>query len=541
VLASALVWLVCGALTLLAGDAINQSQFEILWIAVLFTAWTIGFRAALLGSIVAMLAVDYFLLPPIGSIGPPSGPELVTLAIWIAVATVMSALAANLADQDEKLRIQQAITMAFSRALTRAEVGAEALDNAIPLLGAAAGALAVLTDDRKELVALRTTGFSPTQVATYTRYHVDDSTATGMVARTGVPLYLKDWASYRVQFPTPAWTVAAKLEAAAIVPLLLEGRTIGALALTFREVREFSPAERELFTAVGTQCALALERGRLYEEAELARAEAERANHAKSDFLAMMSHELRTPLNAIGGYLQLMQMELHGPLTPDQARALGRIEAAQQHLVRLISNVLNYAKVESGSLTYEVKPVLLADVLTEVNALTAPQFRERGVAASLSLTASDDTEATWVLADRDKLVQILTNLISNAAKFTPSGGSVSVMTTTLADQRNDVLIQVRDTGPGIPIDMLKSIFDPFVQVSTRSRPHPEGTGLGLAIARDLARAMEGDVTVESTIGAGSTFTVRLRRAEEPAVTRPEWPTLDSTGQHADPEPERSSA
>jgi PAS domain S-box-containing protein len=241
-------------------------------------------------------------------------------------------------------------------------------------------------------------------------------------------------------------------------------------------------------------------------EAEGARAEAEAANQAKSGFLAMMSHELRTPLNAIGGYAELMEMGIRGPVTPAQSDDLRRIQTSQRHLLGLINEVLNYAKLETGTVHFDIIDVRAREALVAAESLVAPQARAKG----LALTLGDCLPTLAIRADAEKLRQILVNLLSNAVKFTDPGGRVGMSCEAQGDR---VLLRVQDSGIGIAADKLETIFDPFVQVrSDLTRPH-EGTGLGLAISRDLARGMNGDLTVESTPGAGSTFTVMLPRAD----------------------------
>jgi PAS domain S-box-containing protein len=244
---------------------------------------------------------------------------------------------------------------------------------------------------------------------------------------------------------------------------------------------------------------------RLLAVSEQARAEAEAANRAKGEFLAVMSHELRTPLNAISGYASLLEMEIHGPLTDAQRKALARIQVSQRHLLGLINEVLNYAKLETGSVPYEMADVRVRDILSAARALLLPQAR----AQSLELVLADCPRRISARADAEKLRQILFNLLSNAVKFTGPGGRIDVSCTA---DRERVRIVVADTGIGIPAHKMASIFDPFVQVRADLTRPTEGTGLGLAISRDLARGMGGDLTAESTPGAGSTFTLTLKAA-----------------------------
>jgi chemotaxis family two-component system sensor kinase Cph1 len=245
------------------------------------------------------------------------------------------------------------------------------------------------------------------------------------------------------------------------------------------------------------------ERETLLDRERQARSEAERANRAKADFLAMMSHELRTPLNAIGGYAQMIEMGVRGPVTPTQAIDLQRIQSNQRHLLGLINNILNFAKLEAGQVKFDVTSVDVREVITDVETLVIPQLRERKLAFSV---ARADAPLT-VQADAEKLRQILVNLVSNAIKFTNVGGSIGLAAHRVGDH---AVVDVTDTGRGIPGDRLTSIFDPFVQVDRYTNERgDQGIGLGFAISRDLARFMRGDLTVKSEVGRGSTFTLSL--------------------------------
>jgi PAS domain S-box-containing protein len=247
-----------------------------------------------------------------------------------------------------------------------------------------------------------------------------------------------------------------------------------------------------------------LERSR---ELERQRGIAEEANRAKSAFLAAMSHELRTPLNAIGGYVQLLEMGIHGPVTAAQMEALQKVARSQRHLLRLINEVLNLARIEAGGVHYEMRRVVLREVVDAVLPMVEPQMSERGLSCRIDVPAD-----LAVHADRDKAEQVLLNLLGNAVKFTPRGGRVRIDAVRDEQPPPRVRLNVEDTGIGIPADRLEQAFEPFVQVSADPTRRAEGTGLGLAISRDLARGMGGELTARSGVGRGSTFTLELPAA-----------------------------
>ena len=231
-------------------------------------------------------------------------------------------------------------------------------------------------------------------------------------------------------------------------------------------------------------------------------AETEAANRTKTEFLTSVSHELRTPLNAIGGYAELLSLGLPGALNETQQQYVERIRSAQQLLLSLVNDLLNYTRVEVGQIEYDIGPVQIARMLHEIAAMIEPQAEAASI--SLCVDKCDDELLAW--ADAARVQQVLLNLLSNAVKFTPPGGHVSM---TCTGTEEDVRISVVDTGPGIPEDAQHSIFEPFVQLGRSLTTSHDGVGLGLAISRELARAMAGDLTVSSQAGHGATFTLIL--------------------------------
>jgi signal transduction histidine kinase len=245
-------------------------------------------------------------------------------------------------------------------------------------------------------------------------------------------------------------------------------------------------------------------------EARKAWAAADAANRSKAEFLAVMSHELRTPLNSIGGYVDLLEMELRGPLTDAQKADLARIRRSQEHLLAIITDILNFTRLEATEVRFEIIDLPLRALIADLDAVVSSLAR----AKSLHYECEFPTSNVSTRTDPDKLRQVMINLLSNAVKFTPEGGRIRVYSTV---NEKTVSIHVRDTGPGIPADKREAVFEPFVQLDRGLTRTNDGTGLGLAISRGLARGMGADVTLESEVGVGSTFTLTLPRADTRVV------------------------
>ncbi len=303
------------------------------------------------------------------------------------------------------------------------------------------------------------------------------------------------------------------------VPLVMaNGHAIGSFCAIDVRPRNWTSTEIEVLTELAASAKREIElRGATRAEriarlsAEAARATAEEANRAKSNFLTMMSHELRTPLNAIGGYADLIEFGIHGPVTPSQSEALGRIKRSAAHLLGLINNVLNFAKVESGQLDYRLAPVALDSLLRDTEGMIVPQMAAKSLTYT-HLRCGGDIKAQ---ADAEKVRQILLNLLTNAVKFTDAGGEITVSCGEAGvpgDVAKRVFLRVADNGIGMQPEKLDTIFEPFVQIDSRSAARNDGVGLGLSISRGLARDMGGDLSAESTPGAGTTMTLVLPRA-----------------------------
>lgn len=265
------------------------------------------------------------------------------------------------------------------------------------------------------------------------------------------------------------------------------------------------------------------ERRQAARDLRIARETAEAANRAKANFLGVVSHELRTPLNAITGYVDLLSLEITGPVTEKQRGILDRIVQSQRHLLSLIEDVLSFAQTEAGRLSLALQPVAVNEVIASIEPLVAPEMKRR----NLALLVEPCHDDPFVRADPDKLRQVLLNLVTNAMKFTPAGGSISTGAEVVGDT---VRIFVTDTGIGIASENVRRVFDPFFQVDQGGTRKYPGVGLGLSIVRDSVFAMGGDVAIESEPGKGTTVVVTLRRENPPAPGDPVaigTPTLET--------------
>jgi signal transduction histidine kinase len=339
-----------------------------------------------------------------------------------------------------------------------------------------------------------------------------------------------------------------------VVPLIARGNVMGALTLVSADSgHQYASTDIELAQDLGARCAMAIDNARLHRDArsagalaaqmnqrlviasireqELAERAAEladearilaevarEANLAKSQFLSSMSHEIRTPLNAIIGFTALFDLEVAGPLTVEQSHYLSRIRASSSHLLKLIEDVLDLAKVEAGRMDVKQENALAATAMSAAVGLIEPQASAAGITIEYR-----DGYTDRYIGDEDRVRQILLNLLANAVKFTERGGRVTMTCGTTHDPDPEaqlpaeglwVCIRVADTGMGIAPEMRGSVFEAFMQTEAGLTRRRDGTGLGLTISRELARRMGGDLTLRSVEGEGSCFTLWLRSAPQ---------------------------
>jgi signal transduction histidine kinase/DNA-binding response OmpR family regulator len=415
----------------------------------------------------------------------------------------------------------QKITAALGSTVTQDGVADSVLREAIVALECDAGAVVVTTEGEDGLALLRESGSLDSIMCSFKDTQTRERGPYDDAIKHCRAVYLESFEEMLVRYP--AFQNVDKTDSRGawiFLPLEIGGQAVGALAFGFAGPRKFTVLDRHFADTVARYCAQALDRVRLRIAAAAALAEAgdarmmaEHANNAKTMFLRAMSHELRTPLNAISGYTEILEMGIRGVVNQEQAKDLGRIKRAAAYLLRLINDILTIARLE-GARPLNVIPIPVNPMLAEVEGLCTLQAKANG----LTLTVTPCERATVVAADAERFQQILLNLITNAIKFTSTGGNIGVTCDTDASV---VRIRVKDSGVGVRLVDIDRVFEPFVQIDRHlTSAKQQGVGLGLSISRELARAMRGDLTLQSTEGVGSTFMLTLPIASETSLSSP---------------------
>ncbi|MFQ5840138.1 MAG: GAF domain-containing protein, partial [Candidatus Methylomirabilales bacterium] len=458
--------------------------------------------------------------------GPYQTEELDLLgsfAAQAAIAITNARLFRETQTRAEKLKALAELSRTVTATLDPAQVFAFIIQASCDLLSASVATLWTVEGEELHLQAGR--GLHSDR-----RVHRHFRLGEGMVgwiAQHRQPMVVPEFAD-DPQVRNRDWAIAEGLHAFAGVPLLVEARCVGVLCVIRTSPQPFGPDEMALLTAFADQAAIAIEHTRLYQEirqhavgleqivqtrtAELRQRnfELEAANRAKSQFLTTMSHELRTPLNAILGFSELLQDQAFGPLTPKQQRYVQNIWTSGRHLLELINDVLDLAKVEAGKLQLHLDPFDVRAVLQAA----CDHIRPQATANGLELTLDLGSDLPHLYADPLRLKQILYNLLSNAVKFTPSGGRVTIRVRSVD---SDMEFAVQDTGIGIKQEDLPRLFETFTQLDASLGRQHQGTGLGLALTKNLVELHGGRIWVESPgEGQGSIFTFTLPR-EGPRV------------------------
>jgi signal transduction histidine kinase/ActR/RegA family two-component response regulator len=409
--------------------------------------------------------------------------------------------------------------LGFSSTLDREALVRTVLDTLIQDLHYDRAMISFYDADRKLLHSGRIVGVSEEIAELVGRRELSVSDLPGFPAsalRDGKPLLIPDIATIWDQLHPANQQLALLTGTKSLiwVPLITKGRILGTLTVDRTAQHTLTGEDLDLMVTIGNQISIALDNAAAYAQIEDMNigleskvrertAELERADRSRSLFLSHVSHELRTPLTSVKGFVENLLDGLTGPLNEKQQRYLGRIVDNVGRLIRMINDLLDRTRIETGQLAVSPAEVDIERCVAEV----VEQLRSLAVEKQQTLTTEYPTSTLIVWADRDRLIQIVTNLVHNAIKFTPQGGSISVHVTM--QQPTHATIRVCDTGPGIPPEFLDKIFDPFFRVAQDQRGGSKGLGLGLSIVKTLIELHNGQIEVRSQPGVGTEFSVRL--------------------------------
>jgi signal transduction histidine kinase len=416
--------------------------------------------------------------------------------------------ARNLRERIEELTVVADIASAMLSPLGLSQVLDVALEKASRAVGAPFGSITLLSADKARLEFAAVYGLSADYGARFSELGLlpaDESSPSGRAFTTGKPYWVADITRHPLCASWKHISLDQGVRALICMPLVVGGEPAGTLNQYMAEPHRFRANEVRLLQVVAQQVSLAIERARLYDRLKQQHAAALAASEHKSRFLATMTHELRSPMTAIVGFADLLREQIPGSLNGEQMRQVRMISASAQHMMAVLNDALDVARIEAGQMECLIEPVDATEVIGEVTDMMAPLAR----AKRLALGMREPREPLMVRCDRQRSKQILVNLVSNAIKFTAQGG-IQVSGSLDAAIPHHARIAVSDTGIGLRPDQVPLLFQEFQQLPT---PYQHlGTGLGLAISRKLARLMGGDIEVASDYGHGSTFTLMLETA-----------------------------
>ncbi|MFZ5674865.1 MAG: GAF domain-containing protein [Pseudomonadota bacterium] len=413
----------------------------------------------------------------------------------------VQARTADLARSVDELQALGEVSRSVNSTLDLKTVLETIVAKAVQLSGTEAGAIYVYSAGADRFRLRATYGMSAELIAAISDQAIRlNDPGMGDAARSRQPVQTEDLAG---NIPTEVHRIVleAGFRSVLVVPLLRPNKVVGALVVRRRAPGRFSDSTVRLMETFAAQSVLAIQNARMFSEIEEKGRQLEIASRHKSQFLANMSHELRTPLNSVLGFSEMLADGLYGEL-PEKAKAtLGRVQANGRHLLGLINDVLDLSKIEAGQLTLSIEDYAIGQVVRTVAATTEPLARAKG----LTLRTTIAEGLPLGRGDERRLSQVLLNLAGNAVKFTESG-AVEIAATS---QDGCFEILVRDTGPGIAPEHQARIFEEFQQVDDSSTRSKGGTGLGLAISKRIVEMHGGTITVDSVLGAGSTFRVSI--------------------------------
>jgi K+-sensing histidine kinase KdpD len=488
--------------------------------AVALSAWYGGRGPSVLATALSLLVIKYFFVPTVGSLRIERVLDLLDVLAFLVIALTitgtMEALhrtrglaeshAAELERLNEELREVAAratklldVTAALSEASSLEEVAGAVLDKGLAIVEASRGMLVSTRGDRIEVLGSR--GLSHDIEARIQTRGRDADLAVMEAVRTGVPIWIESLDEYRERFPS-GFTQVVPLpdESLCAMPLIYADETVGGLSLAFVQPRAFGVTDRTFTLLLAQATATALHRARSYDAERQKRRDAELLARAREDVLAVVAHDLRNPLGLISATTELL-LDEDAPVhqTKELLRVMMR---AGKQMNRLISDLLDTVRLQAGRLALDVQDVHVDEIVRQATETFRPVADQRHIHLEIVAPPTD----TLVHADPLRVSQIVGNLLGNALKFTPAEGRVTLRAVTNVGQ---VVFQVVDSGPGIPPGQVEHLFDKFWQA--RESDH-RGVGLGLAIAKGLVEAHGGTLSVESTVGAGSTFAFTLPAA-----------------------------
>ncbi|WP_460200067.1 hybrid sensor histidine kinase/response regulator, partial [Scytonema sp. NUACC21] len=415
----------------------------------------------------------------------------------------------------------QLVTAALSDPLTPREAAEVIIEQCTAVLNACSGIVAIVNGNNTELEIIYSVGYDRHLIEEWRRFPITSSVPLAEAVRTGTPIWEEPLEARIARYPHLAEYYNALDYASWLsLPLMVEGRAVGAMSLNFAQFSPLKDDDRGFILALAQQCAQAIARAQLYEAKQQALAAAEAANRTKDEFLAVLSHELRTPMNPILGWTKLLR---GGKLDANKTEvALETIERNAKLQVELIEDLLDISRILQGKLSLNPSSIDLRTIIEAV----IKTVHLAADAKAIQIQTHFESKVGNVLGDATRLQQVVWNLISNAIKFTPNGGRVEIRLKQVGDRAEVV---VGDTGKGIPPGFLPYVFDYFRQADSSLTRTFGGLGLGLAIARQIVELHGGTILAESPgEGQGATFTVTLPLVSTPTSTNQEVASMQST-------------